>query len=198
MATFLEGTHAKYDVRPSNETSQTTWVYSDATATQHGKTTQVLTSDSYGSCVGLVLYQPLFQAGMVAHFPGSLGTMNNLPTAEADAREILKALFEDGSPYGIKNRSKDAKWTAWVFGGISLAGGEGSDASSVSSTKALIACVRSALAEHKKIVTEHFETKDQDRGSLKVSLNIATGKVVLDADKKAEKEAATRNLRKSG
>lgn len=73
-----------------------------------GRGAGTLSSSSFGSCVGLVLYGPRHKIGVVAHFSGSIG--KNLRKARADTLEILR----DVCPVlpGV--------WNAWVFGGRSL------------------------------------------------------------------------------
>ena len=73
-----------------------------------GRDQGTLQSDSYNSCVGMVLYGPNHKIGVVSHFSGSMGL--NLGQAGSDVLEILR----DVCPIA------PGLWLAWVFGGISL------------------------------------------------------------------------------
>ncbi|MEJ8851539.1 hypothetical protein [Variovorax rhizosphaerae] len=103
-----------------------TWVMADGAG--------VLTSSSFGSCVGLVLYGPRHQRGVVAHFAGELGLQR------ANVRRYTTEILRQACPV------LPGPWTAWVFGGASLC--VGTDAITMtakSMTMPLINAVRQAL-----------------------------------------------------
>ena len=113
MPNHLGGNRCTMATKSDNNTApyswidpQTTWCASSGSGT--------LGSSGYGSCVGLVLYDPVGKAGAVAHFPGSYGAVQHAETVKTDADEILN----DVCPAPVQ-----AKWYAWIFGGESLTGG---------------------------------------------------------------------------
>ena len=103
-----------------------TWVMADGNG--------ILTSSSFGSCVGLALWGPRHQRGVVAHFAGGLGL--NLPQVRRYTLEILR----QACPVlpGI--------WHGWVFGGVSIHPGSSLDTTTGDTlTKPLMTAVRDAL-----------------------------------------------------
>jgi hypothetical protein len=97
-------------------------------------TTGTLSSTSYGSCVGLVLYNVASKIGAVAHFPGSLGVgAKRKKTALADVVQIVREVCRE-PPHG--------EWKVCVFGGDSLAKNTNFPTTTVPTTKGLIDLIR--------------------------------------------------------
>jgi hypothetical protein len=94
----------------------------------------VLTSNSFGSCVGLALWGPRHQRGVVAHFAGGLGI--NLRNVKRYTVEILR----EACPV------QPGIWHGWVFGGVSIHPGSCHITSTGETlTKPLMRAVREAL-----------------------------------------------------
>jgi len=100
-----------------------------------GQNAGILQSDSYNSCVGMVLYSPDHLIGVVSHFSGSMGTPQNRPRAATDVLEILRGVCPISPGF----------WNAWVFGGISLRDHVLSDAAK-DQTKPLMDTIRATLS----------------------------------------------------
>src|SRR5262245_60356645 len=118
MARQCSGSVAEYN--PGAVTPECTWV----TARTVGK----IKSESYASCVGMVLYSLDHHIGVVAHFSGSLST----PQIRLDVAEILRAVCPLGP--GV--------WKGWVFGGASLKSGQAEDSTTIQRTKEIVDIIR--------------------------------------------------------
>ncbi|WDE00170.1 hypothetical protein [Thalassomonas actiniarum] len=121
MARQLHGTVAEY----SHET-ECTWV----TATNLG----TLSSGSFGSCAGLVLWEPKHSTGMVAHFSGSMRPAQ----VREDTLEIMRTICPIGPGY----------FKAWVFGGVSLQPKSEHGAMTMAHTKKMIDAIKGALNDN--------------------------------------------------
>ena len=127
----VNGNTAPYN--PQDPNPSTTWCASAGVANL-----VTLGSAGYASCVGLVLYDPANHEGAVAHFPGSLGNVQQHATAHADVAQILV----DVCPAPVA-----ANWKVWIFGGESLST-SGQDSGAISQTKRLIRLVRTDVRAH--------------------------------------------------
>jgi hypothetical protein len=161
MALLFDGSMAPYRHR-----TECTWVY--------GKGTGTIGSTSYGSCVGLVLFRPLGNAGAVAHFAGSMGAPDEKHRVESDVDEIV-GRCRDGT-HG------EEEWQAWVFGGTSLAqGGHDSSTKMLERSRSLLDTVRAALPSVARWRALKIELKNQGYpGYLGVKLNLGTGKIAWE------------------
>ncbi|MEJ8857538.1 hypothetical protein WKW79_23405 [Variovorax robiniae] len=172
-----------------------TWVMADGVG--------VLTSSSFGSCVGLALYGPRHHRGVVAHFAGELGR-----DTEKSGRYAMEILRE-ACPV------LRGPWTGWVFGGSSL--NRGSDIITTTGdklTKPLIDAVRKALHGNRYIPINVLRNAAEQRAPetqagkypyhSAVALDVATGKITyprvanLATEGGSEKVVVTKQRRKSG
>ena len=144
-----------------------------------GSGSGTLSSTSYASCVGLVLYHKESATGVVAHFPGSMGAEKWHDLARTDTLEILAKVAAHGGA-----------WKSWVFGGASLA--EKPLPSTAPNTKALIDLIRDKLDDEswgqstspaKKVTHQLGGGYVGYRG---VTLNLADGKVTFEEAKTAK------------
>lgn len=165
MAVRFMGTFAPYRFR-----EECTW----CTATAYGN----ISSTSFGSCVGMVLWSPDHRIGVVAHFSGSMGAAIYHAQVQADALEILRSVCPI-SP---------GMWLGWVFGGMSLAGDPDLRTSAGGQTSGLIDLVRATMRTNPYIPINLMPSRRtapemQDgtyiphRG---VSLDVATGQITWD------------------
>jgi hypothetical protein len=135
-------------------------------------------SDSYNSCVGLVLWSGApYRGGVVAHYAGGLG--NDLTKVETDTLEILNAVNS-----AARERCKEVDkypWKAWVFGGINLKTGGEQVTGTMGTTGALIDKVRETISGYKELpIEENVYTKDKKIGHKAVELDLLTGTIKWD------------------
>ena len=158
MAKKCEGGNAKYEFG-----EETYW------CTGAGEGT--LESSSFGSCVGLVLFDPQRNIGMVAHYSGSLGKEKYQQKVRDDTHEILETV--------CPNRT--GNWNGWLFGGTSLESKSASSGSlagldlgtsTVEQTKNLMKTVREQLQTEKMPVTWKSEGYPSYKA---VKLDLSTG-----------------------
>jgi hypothetical protein len=143
-----------------------------------GSANGVLSSTSFGSCVGLVLYGPRHQIGMVAHYSGSLGHPQHEDKVRADTQEILRGVCPVLP--GI--------WDGWVFGGESLMENTEIRTNTQGQTRNLIDLVREEIAHNPYIPINIIASRrtvpemqdGQYIGHKGVSLDLATGQVTWD------------------
>lgn len=167
MAVRYMGDYAPYNAKANLFGPQCTWVTGSATG--------VLRSDSFGSCVGLVLFGPNHGIGVVAHFAGSFGALPHRAAAEADTQEILRAVCP----------VQPGIWDGWVFGGKSLRESPDIATTTRPMTRALIDLIRRQLLINPYIPVNRLasrrtqpEMRDGEYvGHAGVSLDLATGKV---------------------
>lgn len=141
-----------------------------------GSNNEILTSNSFGSCAGLVLFSPKHHIGVVAHYAGGLGHKKFRRKVSVDTQEILRNVCPI-SP-GI--------WKAWVFGGVSLTKNTEHRTATEGQTKALIDAIRHELLINKYIPINSLknnpefqkpEMTDGYVGHSAVFLDVGTGVV---------------------
>lgn len=141
-----------------------------------GDNGETLRSTSFGSCVGMVLYSPRHNMGVVAHYSGSLGAKKFHDKVCTDTQEILRSVCPVLP--GI--------WLGWVFGGVSLMKNSGHATTTVEKlTIPLIDLVRDQLRINpyipiNSVKKNRIDPEMQDRkyvGHKGVALNVATGTV---------------------
>jgi hypothetical protein len=175
------GTDAPYD--PMDPNPDTTWCNSVGVA--HAVD---LSSTGFGSCVGLVLYDPVNHQGAVAHFPGSLGNQQQHATAHGDVALILA----DVCPAPVA-----ANWKVWIFGGESLL--PSGISAAIPQTRRLIGLVRADVRAHLggNLVPESaLEPETQAFsfvGHCGVTLTLANGKITWQ-----EPRGVTRTRQRTG
>ena len=166
MATKSNDNTASYD----SSNPETTWCTGSIGGT--------LGSTSYGSCVGLVLYNPITKAGAVAHFPGSLGAPQYRNTVGVDADQIL----DDVLPVPVQGQ-----WHLWIFGGESLTKSSEHFSSAIPQTQWLLDFVRrkarTRLIGNLRPGSEPEMQPIGYVGHKGVNLNLADGKITWEEPK---------------
>jgi len=157
-----------------------TWVMADGNGT--------LTSNSFGSCVGLALWGPRHQRGVVAHFAGGLAM--NLPSVRRYTLEILR----QACPV------QPGIWHGWVFGGVSIHPGSCHITSTGDKlTKPLMSTVREALRTNPYIPVNVARRAAERRGlETDDSLFVAHSAVALDVSNGAISWPAVASVAASG
>jgi hypothetical protein len=150
-----------------------------------------LSSTSFGSCVGLVLWNPATYRGAVAHFPGRFGHVQYQQRVQQDVAQILADII----PAPVA-----ADWKTWIFGGESL-GSSGADSGATTQTRALIDLVRNDVRAYLvgHLVEAHLEPEtvlNSYVGHRGVTLTLANGTITWEEPRGAS--ARTRGRTGSG